>query len=78
MHSILKAKLSGQSDVAGITIVRRGRKADQFVGRWPVPDVKIADRAYFKAFKSDPRSPVADRAGTQPFAGVWTTVLPAR
>jgi hypothetical protein len=43
---------------------------------WPVPSVNVADRAYFKAFKSDPQSPsVLIEAVQSRITGAWTIVI---
>src|SRR5580692_8000852 len=57
IHSILRAKLNAQSYVGGITIFDADGKLINGSATWPSPDVSIANRPYFEAFKSDPRSP---------------------
>src|SRR6202163_2583609 len=43
---------------------------------WPVPSVSVADRAYFKTFKSDPKSPdMLIEPVYSRITGVWTTVI---
>jgi diguanylate cyclase (GGDEF)-like protein len=51
MHEMLKSKSNGSSDVAGVNIFdSEGTLINS--SAWPLPTVNIADRAFFKAFKS--------------------------
>jgi diguanylate cyclase (GGDEF)-like protein len=51
MHEMLKSKGNGSSDVAGVNIFdSEGTLINS--SAWPLPTVNIADRAFFKAFKS--------------------------
>ena len=52
MHEILKAKTSGHSDIAGANVFDSEGRLINSSEVWPVPDVSISDRAFFKAFKS--------------------------
>ena len=52
MHEILKAKTSGHPDIAGANVFDSDGKLINSSENWPVPDVNISDRAFFKAFKS--------------------------
>ena len=51
-HEMLRAKVGGYSDVAGVNVFDSEGMLINSSEAWPVPEVKIADRAYFKAFKS--------------------------
>src|ERR1700733_14676366 len=51
-HEKLRAKVGGYSDVAGVNVFDSDGVLINSSESWPVPDVNIADRAYFKAFKS--------------------------
>ncbi len=57
VHLMLKAKLSALSYVGGINLFDSDGTLINTSGAWPIPAVNVADRAYFKAFKSDPNSP---------------------
>jgi diguanylate cyclase (GGDEF)-like protein len=76
IHSMLKAKLSAQSYVGGINIFDADGKLINGSATWPSPDVSIANRPYFQAFKSDPQSPelLVEPVNSR-VTGVWTTVL---
>jgi diguanylate cyclase (GGDEF)-like protein/PAS domain S-box-containing protein len=51
-HLMLKAKVSGGSDIAGVNLFDSEGALINSSETWPAPAVSIADRAYFKAFKS--------------------------
>ena len=59
MHDVLKAKVSGHTDVAGINVFDADGRLINSSETWPVPDVNIADRGYFKAFKSGTATPTS-------------------
>jgi len=52
MHEVLRAKVSGRFDVASANVFDSEGTLINSSDVWPVPDVKIADRSFFKAFKS--------------------------
>ncbi|ABD90147.1 bifunctional diguanylate cyclase/phosphodiesterase [Rhodopseudomonas palustris] len=51
-HELLRAKLSGAHDVSGINLFDARGILINSSERWPVPDVSIADRAYFGTLAS--------------------------
>jgi len=51
-HEMLRLRLRAFTDVAGVNVFDSNGALINSSERWPVPDVKIADRAFFKAFKS--------------------------
>jgi len=51
-HALLKAKASGSSDVAGVNLFNADGKLISSSEYWPAPAIDIADRTFFKAFKS--------------------------
>ncbi|HXL13619.1 MAG TPA: EAL domain-containing protein [Bradyrhizobium sp.] len=52
MHEILRAKVGGRFDAANANVFDSEGALINSSDVWPVPDVKIADRSFFKAFKS--------------------------
>jgi diguanylate cyclase (GGDEF)-like protein len=54
VHEVLRAKASGWADVAGANIFDANGVLINSSQRWPVADVRISDRAYFKKLKSNP------------------------
>src|ERR1700744_6518122 len=52
MHDMLKTKVSGNTDIAGVNIFDANGQLVNSSEGWPVPNVNIADRKYFQAFKS--------------------------
>ena len=66
-HEVLRVRSEGYSDVAGVNLFDSEGVLINSSDTWPVPDVKIADRAYFKAFKSGAAvTPVFGRTGAEP------------
>jgi diguanylate cyclase (GGDEF)-like protein len=52
MHEMLRAKVSGTADAAGVNVFDSRGVLINSSETWPVPDVNIADRGFFKAFRS--------------------------
>ena len=76
MHQVLKTKASGHSDVAGVNVFDSDGKLINSSEPWPLRDVRIADRAYFQAFKSkSAAAPVLIQLVHGRFAGGWATVV---
>jgi diguanylate cyclase (GGDEF)-like protein len=75
-HEILSAKVIGHSDVAGVNLFDSEGMLINSSQTWPVPDVKIADRAFFKAFKSGSvAAPALVELVQSRFTGDWATVI---
>ena len=51
-HDMLRLRLRAYTDVAGVNVFDANGQLINSSEQWPVPNVKIADRNYFKAFKS--------------------------
>jgi diguanylate cyclase (GGDEF)-like protein len=51
-HLMMKAKVSGSSDVSAVNIYDASGSLINSSEAWPVPAINIADRAYFEALKS--------------------------
>ena len=51
-HEVLRAKVGTHSDVAGVNLFNEQGMLINSSEVWPVPDIRIADRAFFRAFKS--------------------------
>ena len=56
MHEMLRAKASGWADIAGASIFDSDGVLINSSKQWPVNDVTIGDREYFKRLKNDPIS----------------------
>jgi diguanylate cyclase (GGDEF)-like protein len=75
-HETLRAKVGAYSDVAGVNVFDSEGVLINSSETWPVPDVKIADRAYFLAFKSGAATtPVLIEQVQSRFSGSWATVI---
>src|SRR5581483_5158816 len=51
-HNMLRLRLRAYTDVAGVNVFDANGQLINSSESWPVPDVRIADRNFFKAFKS--------------------------
>ena len=79
MHEALRAKVSGHSDVAGVNVFDSEGVLINSSETWPVPDMKISDRAFFKAFKSGSAvTPVLVELVKSRFSNEWVTVISRR
>jgi diguanylate cyclase (GGDEF)-like protein len=75
-HEVLRVRSEGYSDVAGVNLFDSEGVLINSSDTWPVPDVKIADRAYFKAFKSGAAvTPVLVELVQSRFTSGWATVI---
>ncbi|WP_024514224.1 EAL domain-containing protein [Bradyrhizobium sp. Tv2a-2] len=54
VHEVIRAQSSGWADVAGANVFDADGVLINSTQRWPVADVRIADRDYFKRLKNDP------------------------
>ena len=51
-HDVLRLRLRAFTDVAGVNVFDADGRLINSSENWPVPNVRIADRKFFKAFKS--------------------------
>jgi len=78
-HKYLKEKLAGLPQLEAITMIGADGKLINFSRYWPIPDVNISDRDYFKVLRNSPDqltfvgSPVENR-GT----GTWDIFIARR
>jgi diguanylate cyclase (GGDEF)-like protein/PAS domain S-box-containing protein len=78
-HLMLKSKASALSYVGAVNIFDSDGRLVNSSGDGPLPVANIADRPYFKAFKSNPQSTaVVVEPVRSLFTGGWTTVLAHR
>ena len=76
VHLMLNNKIDGLPYVAGLNLIDAHGKLINISRLWPTPVANVADREYFKAFKSNTQlsvlvsEPVRNRAN-----GEWTIVL---
>jgi diguanylate cyclase (GGDEF)-like protein len=76
MHESLRARTAALPQVNAVTVVDHTGTLRNFTRFWPIPDVNIADRAYFKALALDPllqrfvSEPVQNRGN-----GTWTLYI---
>jgi signal transduction histidine kinase/DNA-binding response OmpR family regulator len=78
-HFLLREKIAGLPQVDAVTMIDVDGKLINFSRYWPIPDVDISDRDYFKALKADPNlqsfisAPIQNR-GT----GTWNIYVARR
>jgi hypothetical protein len=79
MHFLLREKIAGLPQIDALTVIDARGKLLNFSRYWPIPDVDVSDRDYFKALKADdgPQSfvsaPVQNRGN-----GTWNVYLARR
>jgi signal transduction histidine kinase/DNA-binding response OmpR family regulator len=79
IHLLLKEKFAGLLEIDAVILIDANGKLVNFSRYWPIPDVNVADRDYFKALKADPNldsfisEPVRNRD-----SGTWTIYLARR
>ena len=75
-HEMLSAKLEALPKPGGMHLYNAAGKLINATEAWPVPDVSIADRKYFKDFTSGQPTPdVIVEPVTSKVTGLWTTVF---
>src|SRR5437016_2445862 len=79
VHLLLKDKAAGMPQVGSLSLFNADGKLFNFSRFWPIPDIAVTDRDFFKALKSDPGlksfmgEPVRNRA-----TGTWTIHIARR
>ena len=79
-HEELRTKVGAYSDAAGISVFDAEGNLVNSSEVWPVPDVKIADRTYFKTLKSGGAStPIeVELVRGRVFSGGWAIIMAQR
>jgi signal transduction histidine kinase/CheY-like chemotaxis protein/HPt (histidine-containing phosphotransfer) domain-containing protein len=78
-YLFLREKITGLEQVDGVALIDASGKLLNFSRYWPVPEVSVIDRDYYKALKADPNLesfvgvPVSNRAN-----GSWVINLARR
>jgi diguanylate cyclase (GGDEF)-like protein len=76
VHAMLKARIGALSYVGGVTLFDAEGRLINSSSVWPVPAVNVADRHYFRTFKTDPQSPdVVVEPVHSRITGAWTTLV---
>lgn len=76
VHRMLADKISGLAHVDAVTLINAQGKLINFSRYWPIPEVNVLDRDYFKALQAEPSLltfvslPVHNRGN-----GTWTFFL---
>jgi len=53
-YLLLKEKIAGLPQIDAVTLIDAQGRLLNFSRYWPIPDVNVSDRDYFKALKADP------------------------
>ena len=79
-HEELRTKVGAYSSAAGISVFDADGVLINSSEVWPVPDVRVADRSYFKTLKSGSDStPIQiELVKGRVFSGGWTTIIAQR
>ena len=77
-HEELRTKVSAYSDAAGISVFDVDGNLINSSEVWPVPDVNVSDRGYFKALKSDSNTPIQIELVHGRISGGWATIVAQR
>src|SRR5258708_20097268 len=75
-HDLLHSRIGAYTDIAGVNLVDSEGVLINSSESWPVRDLNISDRAFFKAFKSgSAAAPVLIELVQSRFSGEWATVI---
>ncbi len=76
IHLMLKSKIDALSYVGAVNVFDAEGNLINSSAAWPLPTVNVADRPYFKTFKSSPDSPdmLVEPVHSR-ITGAWTTVI---
>lgn len=75
-HEMLRSRISVLSYIGEVTVFDSEGQMINSSATWPVPSINIADREYFKTFKSNPQSDTVIAEPVRSYiTGGWTTVI---
>jgi diguanylate cyclase (GGDEF)-like protein/PAS domain S-box-containing protein len=75
-HEMLHGRIGAYTDIAGVNVFDSEGVLINSSESWPVRDLNISDRAFFKAFKSgSAATPVLIELVQSRFSGEWATVI---
>jgi diguanylate cyclase (GGDEF)-like protein/PAS domain S-box-containing protein len=78
-HEMLRSRISVLSYIGEVTVFDSEGRMINSSASWPVPSINIADREYFKAFKSNLQSDTVMAEPVRSYiTGGWTTVIAHR
>jgi diguanylate cyclase (GGDEF)-like protein/PAS domain S-box-containing protein len=78
-HEMLKSRVSVLSYIGEVTVFDSEGRMINSSAAWPVPSINIADREFFKTFKSNPQSDTVMAEPVRSYiTGGWTTVIAHR
>ena len=76
IHLMLKSKIEAMSYVGGVNVFDADGNLINASAGWPLPAVNVADRPYFRTFRSSPQSPeMLVEPVYSRITGLWTTVI---
>jgi diguanylate cyclase (GGDEF)-like protein/PAS domain S-box-containing protein len=75
-HEVLKTKVGSYTDMAGVHVFDADGRLVNSSETWPVQDVSISDRSFFKTFKSGaPTTPILIELAPARFGEGWAVIL---
>jgi diguanylate cyclase (GGDEF)-like protein len=78
-HESLRTKMGAYSDVAGINVFDADGRLINSSEVWPVPEVSIADRGFFRSFKAGTESsPILIELAQGRIGKGWATIIAQR
>ncbi len=75
VHKMLRTRVSGSSDLAGVNVYSSDGVLINSSEVWPVPGISIADRKYFRELGSKSDSANAVEVVPSRFTGKWTAMF---
>ncbi len=75
VHQMLNGKIRAMSYVGAVSIFNSEGQLINSSGLWPVPDVSIDDRPYFRKLQADPTLELVLEPVVSRVTGAWTTVI---
>ncbi|MBH5398044.1 EAL domain-containing protein [Bradyrhizobium sp. CNPSo 4010] len=79
VHRMLRSKIEALPYMGGVNIIDAEGNLINSSTAWPAPKVNVADRAYFRTFKYDPKAPdVLIEPLHSRISGAWTILVARR
>ena len=75
VSQMLNAKIRAMSYIGAVNVFDVDGRLINSSENWPVADVNVADRAYFKTFRADPTADILLEPLHSRISGAWTTII---
>jgi hypothetical protein len=79
LHLLLREKIVGVPQLDAVIVVNHEGRVVNFSRSWPIPEINISDRGFFRAMKNDPtrKSDISEPIQSRS-TGTWTIYLAKR